>query len=57
MCFSSKNQWYKAPGSSWSTKRFRSKFKTRETAYLTQTRKIREAMNGSRESRIKKEET
>ena len=48
---SSQNKWYKTPRNSWSTERFRSKFKTRETAYLTQTRKIREATNASRKSR------
>ena len=48
MCSQSQNQWYKTPGSSWSPKRVRSKFKTRKATYHSQTRRIREATNGSR---------
>ena len=36
--FSGQNKWYKTPGSSWSTKRIRSKLKTRKTTYHSQTR-------------------
>ena len=38
-------------------KKLRPQLKTRKTAYLSQTRKIREAVNGSGKSRIKEEET
>ena len=38
-------------------KRLRSKLKTRKATYHSQTRKIREAANGSRKSRIKEEKT
>ena len=55
--FSSQNEWYKAPGSSWSTKRIRSKFKTRKATCHFQTGQITEAMDGSRKSGIKEKKT
>ena len=47
----------KTPGSSWSRKKLKPKRKTRKATYHSETRKIREAANGSRKSRIKEEET
>ena len=38
MCSQAKTKWYKTPGSSWSTKRIRSKLKTRKATYHSQTR-------------------
>ena len=43
---SSKNKWCKTPGSSWSTKRIRSKFKAREATCHFQTRKFERAQMG-----------
>ena len=39
-CSQAKNEWCKTPGSSWSTKRIRSKFKAREATCHFQTRQI-----------------
>ena len=54
--FTSQNQWYKTSGSSWSRKKLRPQLQTRKTTHYSQTRKIREAVERSRNSRIKEEE-